>query len=47
MVDAKERRCPVCGEGTKESEIRRNRSLEEVSEAWLEARWVREELVRK
>lgn len=34
------KRCPSCNEPAKEGEIRRNRALEEISDAWVTARCV-------
>jgi E3 ubiquitin-protein ligase RAD18 len=35
----KEKKCPACNEPASEGSIRRNRALEEITEAWDESRW--------
>lgn len=35
----KEKKCPTCNEPASEGSIRRNRALEEITEAWDESRW--------
>jgi len=37
----KEKKCPACDAIVTEGSIRRNRALEEITDAWEAARWVR------